>query len=567
MNRRAVSAIRAFEPADAPGVQRLLERCRWGPYRDGLEVTTDDLIRGLEENAYVAVFVAVTPDGEVVGLAAIGAISVQRASRPGGVIADHLVVHPDFRIGAVTGRLMSAMQSAAAALGYTRFDAHVDRDNVAAMAAYRRLGLRRIDADACSDGGYLCENFLVGLVPYLREAGFTGAALDDGFANPRYLLRALRPARRRDGGPDAAPWRGTTVVEYEFSLEDDPVVAVLVDRETDSVVAVRTERFEIEYWPDRRTAPTDLVLRVRNLGSGPLRVDTFTLAAGEERVVTRPAPAGRTVDDVVVTIHRDDARPPLRIPLRAFWRELSGQKPDGSRQNDGFSVDEATGVLSICRGGRVVAMELWPDVGPPFPGGYKSPIPRAITRIGDDPLVLTSPANGWLGLHPTIAHADVASLRIERRFTPVDDGVLRIDTAVVDDGDGSTGARWLRTWPRVLLDDPRLVLADPVALVNRLPHVMINFEFVRSPEVASDPARHTEPWSAFVDGDEVVGLVFPDASEVRFDGRWMPSVLYAVPPTGAGERVELPPYLIVAGAGGADRVARAWQDELALVGR
>src|SRR5262245_64064890 len=102
MNIRGGCRIREFEPGDAPGLLKLFEQCEWGPCRDAIPFSPDDLERGFEENGFVAVFVAVTPEGEIVGVATLGAVSVQRASRPGGVMGDHLVVRPDYRIGPVS---------------------------------------------------------------------------------------------------------------------------------------------------------------------------------------------------------------------------------------------------------------------------------------------------------------------------------------------------------------------------------------------------------------------------------------------------------------------------------
>jgi hypothetical protein len=605
MKIRGGCRIREFEPGDAPGLLKLFEQCDWGPCRDAIPFTGDDLERGFEENGFVAVFVAVTPAGEIVGVSTLGAVSVQRASRPGGVMGDHLVVHPGYRIGPVSGHLMHAVGSAAAAAGYARFDAAVETDNKVASAIYRRLGFRRIDAEPCEDGCYLYENYVMSVVPYLLDAGFARTELADALSNPRHLFQVLRPGRRGIRGPDATEWRGTTVVEYELAAERRSVVSLLVDRTSSAVVAVRSDQFEIEVWPDRRRTvvgqPNELRLRVHNLGNGPRQFHlsgglfaaagaTAELGAGEETVIARPWPSdtvGQVIEEVVVTVDRDAHHPSLRFPLRAWHDIRCASTPAASRDNefvdDGggwtatqdqmtVAIDGATGALTIQRAGRVVALESWPDVGPPFPGAYLGPIPRAITRTDEarsgGTLVLRSAANGWLDLHPRLAeraaHRAVGRLVVERRFTLLDNGVLRIDTAIVDEGEEPTGGRWLRTWPRVLLNNPRLVVAGDAPVGGRLPRSTTNFEFVRSPDMASDPATYEEPWSAFEDGNEVVGLVFPGSTEVRFGSRWMPSVLYDVPATGDGEStLDLPPYLIVAANGGKERVARAWTEHLA----
>lgn len=541
-----------------------MRRCGWGPYRDGISLEPDDLLRGMEENGFVASVVGIDDNGHVIGWATLNAASMQFASPPGGVFGDHLVVDPAFRSGVVAGNLMAALQTEVFELGYGRVDAMVEPDNDVARATYRRVGFRQISDEACEDGALLLESHMPMLVGYLRSVGVESRLLHRGTGDPRLYMLALRPPRGPLGASEVRDHHSCESLDYELHFEDDRV-ELTVDRTLGAVSRVRHDEVcEIDVWPSSGRSidvgdPATLVVEIHNLGAASLEVSVEpTALSGAPRVPAstaevvapgssmrhevpaHPRAPGRCRLDVDVVVRRGDCarRWPLSTSFeaRTASSELDANWWSGPRGQDRWALDLRTGVLSARRAGTVVVSELWPDLGPPFPGGHKTPIPRRLHVVdADDSMVLVrSPANGWVELHPSLAgESTLASdgVELERRITQLDDGVVRIETTVVAPGGVDAFSGLLRIWPRVLLDDACLVEPKPVASIvddGPLPWSNTNFEFLRDVSLPSDPSTLERPWSIFEGGDASVGLHFEGASEVRFGGRWMPSVLYEI---------------------------------------
>lgn len=587
--------IRAFEPGDIESLCALFELRGWGPFRDGHSFTPDDLRRGLDEWGAVEVMVAVAERG-VVGCIAVTPTSVQRGSRANSVFGEHVVVHPAYVSTGLAAHLMMTVAVDAVSRGYDRVDGHVEVGNDRAERLYRRMGFQQITGEPCEDGCVLFETHMPMIVRYLVTALRASSTLPASWLAGRRDIVKLFPRRARRSGVDVLGWHGVEVLAYELRLPGDEHVVLLVDRETDRVAAVGGRRQEVACWPEGgRSMPAgqDVTVhfRVVNRADAPARavvrddvghrrVFAGTLASGEELRgrLTVPAPVpGRREVHLAVEIDEPGAPGRSRTWRTSTWFDVRAAggpaapafapRPGGWEAASGpvtFRLDGTTGELQATVGGEVAVRELWPDVGPPFPGGHKAPVARRIedvTRPAVGGLELRSSANRWIELHESLAErADERGLRrllVRRSFAVVADGVLRVDTAVELEGASSGGARWLRTWPRVCLRAPALSLPAPgggPAPAGPLPYGSPNFEFLRSP-VAPGPA----PWTAFTAGDLTAGLVFPGAAETRFGGRWMPSVLYDVPALGErARRYELPPYLVVVSEHGPAGVAAAW---------
>ena len=84
-------------------------------------------------------------------------------------------------------------------------------------------------------------------------------------------------------------------------------------------------------------------------------------------------------------VRRAGRRRPGGSGLRSPARRLGGASGPVT-----FRLDGTTGELQATVGGEVAVRELWPDVGPPFPGGHKAPVARRIEYV-------TRPAVGGLG--------------------------------------------------------------------------------------------------------------------------------------------------------------------------
>jgi hypothetical protein len=275
-----------------------------------------------------------------------------------------------------------------------------------------------------------------------------------------------------------------------------------------------------------------------------------------------PPDGGSTAPRIEVTTPLDG---PRRRRTRQAW-QLAGPGVD-------VEVDGATGTASYRPTGsdRPFAVELWPDVGPPYPGGYKMPVGRPVTaeHAGDDRLVLRSRGNPWLGYGPAWAPAPsdggyetVRELRVES------DGVVCIDTTVRRLGPTPSprGLR-LRTFGRAAIAEPVLSVAMVQRRLTRpveeggFPFTLGDAEHVPLSGLPTHPAGYAEPWSAFTNGLGAVGLLWEGADEVRFGGVWLPSALYDIPPLAPGEEYAFPPYRVVVIAGDADGddVAASWR--------
>jgi L-amino acid N-acyltransferase YncA len=565
----------------------------------------EDLIRGLQEHGFVALFLAIAEDGRVIGSAALDCVSVQRASRPGGVFGDHIVIDPEYRAGFLAGLLMHAIQKESLALGYLRIDAHVQLDNERALQIYRRIGFRKVTTKPCEDGGVLFENYLPLAVAYLREAGFSDPDVAAGLNDPGAWFRLLPGRRVSNDVEDSISWLGADAICYELRLRDEERVVLFVDRAIDAITAVGGDQVEFACWPEggRWFSLNDEVrieCRVRNTGEAEEQVKVYAAGSDElllectlqpdEEAHAAYSPRVATIGDHVVVLIlrvvggcREDQRTHTvktwfstfesgldhpHIVRRFIKRDRGWQMATGSSS---FGLAASTGAMCVSLDDRPVAHELWPDIGPPFPGGFKSPIPRSIEESYEEgegeSLTLNSSASQWVSQHAILnveaLKRGIKNLGIQRKFTCVEDGILRIDTTVWLKGSGSTGERWLRTWPRTLLRDGSLVVPGGESArfqIRATPYLSTNFEFVRSAETVDLAAQCTEPWAAFVGNGEVTGLVFPGSTEVRFGGHWMPSVLYAIPDLTPQEpRYCLPPYLLVVGRGGPEVVADAWE--------
>jgi ribosomal protein S18 acetylase RimI-like enzyme len=606
-SRRSSYVVRSFEKTDAPSLCDLLETCEWGPYRDGHGFGPDEFLRGLEENGTLELFVGVWGADQIIGCVALVPVSSQRGPRGHSVFGDLLVVHPSFRgYTGLAAALMEEAGTAAFASGYDRIDTHIEVGNERAERMYRRLHFRQVTNEPCEDGSLLFESHLPLIVRYLITTFWSSQyRVSDWLIDPKALRRLLPRPAQQSGIDVPLPWFGSEVVVYELRLNPAESLVLMIDRAIDRVTAVGGERQDFACWPEggrsfRSGGEVTIHFRMRSGYDHPVRavlsrgtgdsVFDEVLEAGDERSGILSVPAsipGRHVVELTLLLIDQNSSAPLQsvsvttwfdvrpAPVRdqhRFTRAPSGWTARGSEA--GCTIDAATGELRITWGGRLAAVELWPEVGPPFPGGHKRPIPRRLEEVtgrSEPGLELRSGGNQWIESHHELRkpaeHRGLDKLLVRRSFTMLEEGVLRIDTAVELVGESSDGERWLRTWPRVCLDAPELILPVPGGSWRRwsdddaLPYAMPNYEFMRAASPSPDVADHAAPWAAFTGAGLVAGLVFPGASELRFGGRWMPSVLYRIPALSrATPTHHLPPYVLVVGDGGPARLADVWRD-------
>jgi predicted N-acetyltransferase YhbS len=234
------------------------------------------------------------------------------------------------------------------------------------------------------------------------------------------------------------------------------------------------------------------------------------------------------------------------------------------------AMSSATGtiVVSHVPTGERLLQEVWPDVGPPYPTTHRRPLRRPLrlvelaVRDGVPELAVETVANVWVTRDPNVAlaHASARSLDglvLCRRLRLVDSHLLEVTSTLrrergeVSAEDGHA----LRIWPWALVPSPSIVvpleagtLVSPV-LHFGFPFGLDNVEHLREVDLPSDPADIPAGWCAFEGGEWVAGLAWRDATGLRFGQRWMPSVLFATPPLGPGDQVDLPAYRLSGGRG------------------
>ncbi|MFC8716644.1 GNAT family N-acetyltransferase [Kitasatospora sp. NPDC057198] len=86
--------------------------------------------------------IALGPDGQVLGWAAVGAVSARPAYA--GVVEHSVYVHPDHRGRGIAGALLAALVDSTEAAGIWTIQSSVFPENTASLALHARAGFRTI---------------------------------------------------------------------------------------------------------------------------------------------------------------------------------------------------------------------------------------------------------------------------------------------------------------------------------------------------------------------------------------------------------------------------------------
>lgn len=251
--------------------------------------------------------------------------------------------------------------------------------------------------------------------------------------------------------------------------------------------------------------------------------------------------------------------------LKNFWLEVRVDGQTGCLD----IVEQSTGITTI--------REIWPELGPPYPGGFKKPATRplrlvALRAVGAQAeIVLESPANIWWWRDETNlkrqwpAGSVLSCYTLRRRYLLGSDRLLAVETQVIAQhfNHAKTATETmayqgfhLRTFPWAvnrLLDVTvplKSGLFQAPVIYEKFPFMVHDYEFLRSGDLPADPGDYQAPWSVFTSEGQAVGLIWPGASEVRFGLHWMPSVFYALPVVLAPEeKHSFPAYYFYCGSG------------------
>ncbi len=350
--------------------------------------------------------------------------------------------------------------------------------------------------------------------------------------------------------------------------------------------------------------PEGVLTRDEPIGEGEgwtARFDVDAPASGRLRVpveATVTVPDGRLAGRLrLPAVSWIETRPPS--VARSRRSSSAGatllETADGWRLDNRWvraTIDRATGGLTLgttvsgAGASTDLVWEGWPDLGPPYPPTHRRPVARELHALRTDAvdegvqLELMSTANVWWARDPAAVERwgpDIASLgavRLRRTYHLGGDQLLRIDTVVErgeDDGDRATDAGGdpvddlsVRTHIWALPAAASLTVPSDVGEVtgpfvhHLYPFMVDGFDHLLTPHLPTDPRAYAAPWTAVGAGDLVAGALWPDADEVRFGLRWMPSVLYRVGHLRPGESRPLPPLHLCAAVGDHRFVAAAW---------
>lgn len=247
-------------------------------------------------------------------------------------------------------------------------------------------------------------------------------------------------------------------------------------------------------------------------------------------------------------------------------------------------IDQCTGCLELVEktSGLPVIREIWPDVGPPFPGGFKRPPKRPLKLIalengdGRAEVVLEAPANIWWcrdthNLARFFPEGNfLQEISMSRRYVLGDGCLLTVETTIANVRTGQEASVegtgfFLRTYPWALgrqltLTVPtRSGLVQAAVVYEGFPFLVHDYEYVPAADLPLDPGEYTAPWSAFTEGHRLAGLIWPGATEARFGLHWMPSLLYAFPPLAPGSTHTFAPCYFYCGPGDYYTLASCWE--------
>ncbi|MGQ9557830.1 MAG: GNAT family N-acetyltransferase [Desulfurispora sp.] len=638
--------VRPFQVQDAAGVAELYNRYGYGPITHGYPLTAEDIQRAMVERGKIRFVVAVNENGRVVGTMSFHPVSGQKAASPGAVWGGKFFIHPEYRLGQIPAQLFTKGIEYLVERGYNRIDTEVAPGNLTAISLYKRVGFRRTYRSIIDGDDYL---EMINYTPYLaryfqqalnlKENTYLDKNVAQGWKN---LLSTLAA---RSSEVDSIYWHGREVVSYDLEIEQARIQC-LIDLECEQIIALYSNIFSFECYPhaDRwqagageevtlcfryiNTSQTDFRLAVRQCwpdgrevallegmllepgaswekelsvvlpeSGGPLVLENrllleeiwpgqtnrfyFTFALPLKTVAGAAAGGGR--GQKVVECWNTSGQVRVSMDERQWCLENAAIK---------VRLDARTGALEVVERttGKVMVQEPWPDLGPPFPGGFKRPAERPLRLVewqesaGRSELVLESPANIWwwrdkasLSAMQPPGGEMLCGYTLRRRYVLGTDGTLLIgselhkkhfDTAAGErDSAGASQSRefFLRLYPwasQRLLDltvPLKSGLCRLPVIYEKFPFLTHDYEGMRSGDLPLSPDDYTAPWSAFSGEGMVVGLIWPGAHEVRFGLHWMPSVLYRVMLPLSGEMHRFPNYYYFCGAGDYRQVARCWQ--------
>jgi hypothetical protein len=99
-------------------------------------------------------------------------------------------------------------------------------------------------------------------------------------------------------------------------------------------------------------------------------------------------------------------------------------------------------------------------------------------------------------------------------------------------------------------------------IYGEYPFMRHELETIPFSDLPFEPDAYAASWSAFTEGERTIGTLWEEASEVRFGGYWMPSLLYTLPTSETKQGIALPRYAYYVGPGDARTIAnisRQWQ--------
>ena len=344
--------IREYRPSDAAGIAQLFNESEegWpGGFTGGVEITEDYVRDWIARSKYVAILLADTREGKIVGYLSM---SEHWLGKDACYVA-LLNVHPRYRGRGIGTRLLKQAVWKAYKLGYSRVDLHTWAGNMRALRLYKKLGFKWVPGT-----NVYMQNYLPGLLKLKPIADLV--ARDDE------LLFAFR--KNLEPVEDDEKLGDREVFIYEWNLDGEKVLAI-IDRKAWRLCKLECGKYDVELTVDEdrpvRGLPFTAILRIRNKCSRDLKY-AARLAAAEDSEIISSQPASGTLKP------GEGATAKVKLRVRTRVKDRLRDEPCRSLK---MAVEIGEEKLELAAGFKDVAPIVLERVAPrALPAKYTGPI-------------------------------------------------------------------------------------------------------------------------------------------------------------------------------------------------
>ena len=344
--------IREYRPSDAAGIAQLFNESEegWpGGFTGGVEITEDYVRDWIARSKYVAILLAETGEGKIVGYLSM---SEHWLGKDACYVA-LLNVHPRYRGRGIGTRLLKQAMWKAYQLGYNRVDLHTWAGNTRALRLYKKLGFKWVPGT-----NVYMQNYLPGLLKLKPIAELV--------ARDNELLFAFK--KNLEPIEDDEKLGDREVFIYEWSLDGEKISAV-IDRKAWRLCKLECSKYDVELAVDEdkpvRGLPFTAILRIRNKWSGDLRYAARLVAAEDSEIISSQLASGTLKPG-------EEATAKIRLRVRTGVKDRLRDEPCRSLK---IAVEISGERLELAAGFKDTApIVLERAVPRAFPAGYSGSI-------------------------------------------------------------------------------------------------------------------------------------------------------------------------------------------------